>query len=196
MKRIKEFIIGNMDSIIKPTVVLFAICIVISLALSLSNLITAPKIAVLEQKTISETMEKVIPADKYTESDMKLDGEKITYYTAEKNGKAEGYIFTFAEKGYGGDVKVMTAVGVDGSIIAVNILDASNETPGLGQNVTKEGFYSQFKGADKRLTVVKSGAKDNEIDAVTGATISSRAVTAAVNRALSAFEEIKGGAAE
>ena len=102
-----------------------------------------------------------------------------------------GYIFTTSEKGYGGEVSVMTAIDTDGNIKAVSVLDASNETPGLGQNVTKSGFYSQYSGLSGEISVVKSGAdsENNEIDAVTGATISSRAVTAAVNRALQNFSE-------
>lgn len=198
MDKIKAFVRDNWDGILKPTVVLFAICLVIALALASANLVTAPKIAQLEAENLNQTMEKVITADKYTENTVKYSGESVKYYTAEKDGKAAGYIFTFSEKGYGGDVNVMTAIDTDGKIIAVEILDASNETPGLGQNVTKEDFYSQYKDKNGTVTVVKNGADaaNGEIDAATGATISSKAVTRAVNRAVDVYSHIsdKGGA--
>ena len=87
----------------------------------------------------------------------------------------------------------MTAILPDGSVNAVEILDVSNETPGLGQNATQEKFYGQFSGMSGTLSVVKSGADNSagEINAVTGATITSRAVTKAVNEALDLSKEIK-----
>ena len=68
----------------------------------------------------------------------------------------------------------------------IRILDVSNETPGLGQNTANKSFTSQFKGKSFGITVVKGSAdsKKNEINAVTGATISSKAVTKAVNKAI------------
>ena len=96
-------------------------------------------------------------------------------------------IFVSQANGYGGVVSVMTAIDMNGNIISVEILAASDETPGLGQNVTKESFYSQYAGLKDNVTVVKGGAankENNEINAVTGATISSKAVTTAVNQAL------------
>ena len=79
---------------------------------------------------------------------------------------------------------VMTAIDPELSIIGIKILDASGETPGLGQNVTKESFYGQFKG------------KGNKINAVTGASISSKAVTDAVNEAYKYASEILAKGAE
>ena len=74
------------------------------------------------------------------------------------------------------------------------ILDVSGETPGLGQNAAKESFYSQYAGLKKGVSLLKNGAKaeNNEVDAVTGATITSTAVTRAVNAALDDFEKVKG----
>ena len=87
-------------------------------------------------------------------------------------------------------VEVMTAVKSDGTVAAVEILDASGETPGLGQNVTKQDFYGQYANHTKDISVKKSNATGNEVNAVTGATISSKAVTAAVNEALNYANEI------
>ena len=82
-----------------------------------------------------------------------------------------GSIFVVDTKGYGGTVSVMTAVNTDGTIAAVKILDASNETPGLGQNVTKQDFFTQFTNLTDNISVIKGGtasADNNEINAVTG----------------------------
>ena len=138
-------------------------------------------------------MKKLIEADEYTESTLTSSQGNVSYHTAIKDGEAAGYIFTITVKGYGGSVKVMTAVDTDGSVVNIEILDASGETPGLGQNVTKENFYKQFANHKKGISVIKGGtanADNNEVNAVTGATISSKAVTNAVNTALEYAEEI------
>ena len=85
----------------------------------------------------------------------------------------------------------MTAIGNDGRIIEISILDVANETPGLGQNVTKEAFYSQYSGKTADVEVLKNGADSsvNQINAWTGATISSKAVNRAVNEAMANFGE-------
>ena len=89
----------------------------------------------------------------------------------------------------------MTAVKPDGTVAGVAILDVSGETPGLGQNAAKgELFFAVCRGLKRAFLVLKNGAKaeNNEVDAVTGATITSTAVTRAVNAALDDFEKVKG----
>ena len=186
LNRIKTFFKTNSD-VITPTAVLTVICIVVTLALSSANMITAKKITELSVKNQNDAMSKLIDADEYKAETAVLDGETVNYHTAVKDGENIGYIFTVDEKGYGGTVSVMTAINTDGTVAAVEILDASNETPGLGQNVKNSDFYTQFKGLADNITVIRGGsanADNNEINAVTGATISSKAVTKAVNRAL------------
>lgn len=186
LKRIKTFFKTNSD-IITPTAVLTVICIVVTLALSSANMLTAKKITELSVKNQNDAMSKLIDADEYKAETAVLDGENVNYHTALKDGENIGYIFTVDEKGYGGTVSVMTAVNTDGTVAAVEVLDASNETPGLGQNVKNSDFYTQFNGLADNITVIRGGsanADNNEINAVTGATISSKAVTKAVNRAL------------
>ena len=187
-----DFIKKNWNDIFKPVVVLLAICVVIPLALSLTNKITVNRIAELEKKNTNETMTSLISAEEFEEKT--FGSENIfNYYVAKSEDKEIGYIFVTKAKGYGGEVSVMTAVNIDGTVKSVAILDASNETPGLGQNVTKESFYSQFTGKIEGVKVLKNGADNekNEIDAVTGATISSRAVTKAVNEALGNYKIVK-----
>ena len=179
--------------IIKPVCVLLAICVIIPLALSLTNRVTADKIAELEEKNSRETMANLIEADEFTENELEDGGESFTYYIAVKDGETVGFIFKTAEKGYGGDVSVMTAVNPDGTVKSVAILDVSNETPGLGQNAAKESFYSQYANKKSGISLLKNGADTakNEVNAVTGATITSTAVNKAVNTALEQFESVK-----
>ena len=193
MAKLVEIIKSNKNDIIKPVAVLLAICIIIPLALSLTNRITKDKIAELDEKNSRETMASLIKADSFTEEEFK-DGENdFTYNLALKDGEIVGYIFKTAEKGYGGDVSVMTAVNVDGTVKSVAILDVSNETPGLGQNAAKESFYSQYEGKTSGISLLKNGADSakNEVNAVTGATITSTAVNKAVNQALEQFKCVK-----
>lgn len=194
MRKIWDLIVGFIKKnkeIIVPSATLLVICLVATLLLGVTNLLTAGQIAKLEEETKIAAMNEVLPAEDYTQT----EGKEI--YTAVKNGAVAGYIFVTGAKGYGGNISVMTAVDPAGKILAVSILSASDETPGLGQNVTKEGFYSQFLGLSGDITVVKNGANstDNEINAVTGATISSKAVTKAVNEALTLYSENFGDAA-
>ena len=190
MSKFIEAIKKNREDIIKPVGVLLAICIIIPLALSVTNKVTAKKIAELENENSKKNMQSLVSADDFE----KCSDGGIEYYAAIKGGDTAAYIFTESAKGYGGDVSVMTAVKPDGTVAGVAILDVSNETPGLGQNAAKESFYSQYAGLKKGVSLLKNGAKaeNNEVDAVTGATITSTAVTRAVNTALDDFEKVKG----
>ena len=194
MSKFIEAIKKNREDIIKPVGVLLAICIIIPLALSVTNKVTAKKIAELEAANSKKNMQSLIDADNFEECE---NGE-ITYYAAINGGETAAYIFTESSKGYGGDVSVMTAIKPDGTVAGVAILDVSGETPGLGQNAAKESFFSQYIGLKMGVSVLKNGAKaeNNEVDAVTGATITSTAVTRAVNKALDDFEKVKEATAD
>lgn len=194
MHKLIDIIKRNVDDIIKPVAVLLAICIVIPLSLSLTNKITVNRIAELEKKNAAATMSELIKAEEFEKKGLSIVdvAEPFEYYIAKNGEEVLGYIFTTFAKGYGGDVSVMTAVNTDGAVKSVAILDATNETPGLGQNVTKQKFYSQYAGKKSDVKVVKNGAaeENNEVDAVTGATISSKAVTKAVNEALENYKAV------
>lgn len=180
------------SDVILPTVVLLAICIVVTLALSSTNLLTRGPIAKITAENNQKAMQKVLEAESYTQQTLTLDGVDYTYNIAANGEEIVGYIFISAANGYGGNVSVMTAINPDGSVKAVEILDVSNETPGLGQNATKPGFYEQFIGKSGETSVVKNGAvaEKGEVDAITGATITSKAVSHAVNEALRLTQNI------
>ena len=192
LDKIKSFFKAN-NEVITPTAVLAIICVVVTLALSSTNLLTADKIEALAIETQNKAMSKLIEADEYHELPAATSFGDITYNAAIKGGDTVGCIFVTEANGYGGVISVMTAVDMDGKVIAVEILAAADETPGLGQNVTKESFYTQFNSMNGDIIATKAGTankENNEINAVTGATISSKAVTEAVNQALDYAEEI------
>lgn len=174
-------------SIIKPAAMLTLFCVVITALLAGTNLITKDKIAELEKKANEEAMTLICDADEYKKHSTD-DGE---YYEAVAGGKSLCYIFTKTAAGYGGEVKTMIGITPDGKVKSIQVLDVSSETAGLGQKAKETPFASQFTGKTKGVSVVKYGAQGNEVNAVTGATISSKGVTACVADALSHFEKIK-----
>jgi electron transport complex protein RnfG len=108
-------------------------------------------------------------------------GEDIIYYKAiDKEGKFIGVAFKATGKGYSGSIETMAGMTKDGIITAIKILD-QNETPGLGASVAESSFTNQF--TDKNIQAL------SQVQAITGATISSKAVIDSVKKKA---EEIKG----
>jgi len=116
-----------------------------------------------------------------------LDGLKVNewfphekhaeYYIAKKNGQIIGYIVQSFGKGYSSYINTLIAVDTDFKVKKINILHHA-ETPGLGDEIEKDWFKNQFKGKDiEHLKVDKTGTRKEYIQAITGATISSRAVS-------------------
>ena len=90
----------------------------------------------------------------------------------------------------------MTGISSEGTVTGISFLSI-NETPGLGMNAQKDSFKDQYKQTvpENGFTLIKSGeASEGEINAMTGATITSNAVTKAVNAAITQYNEIKEGA--
>lgn len=182
--------------VLVPSVSLFVISLVVTLLLAVTNNITAPLIEKLSVETEIETRKTVLADASYFDDENKtvtLDGTEYTYCVgldAEKN--VVGYIFTTSTKGYGGEVKVMTGVSADGKVTGVEALSLS-ETAGLGMNAQKETFRDQYIGKSGEIGVAKNSPKENEIQALTGATITSSAFTDAVNIALELYSLVTGG---
>lgn len=168
----------SFKDIIKPALPLIIICFAVSAVLSLTNLLTKDRIAQLEEQSKADAMRRIFDCEEYTEG---RDIPDCEYYIAGDLG----LIFNVTSKGYGGDISVMVGVNNDGTVKAVEIIDVTNETVGLGQNAAKPEFYTAYEGKTAGIEVVKNGASGNSINALTGATITSQAVTDAVNKVLS-----------
>lgn len=181
--------------ILVPAVSLFLICVVVTALLALTNSVTAPKIDALAAETQEAAKKEVLSsATSFSEEkQIEKDGVSYTYYDGlSTDGSVMGYVFVTSAKGYGGDISVMVGVLGDGTVAGVNILSI-NETAGLGMNAKNQSFLDQFLGKSGEIGVAKNNPSDTEIQALTGATITSRAMATAVNTALSLYAEIGGG---
>lgn len=155
--------------------------------------LTKDAIAAAKQAKKEKAIQEVVPAfDKLNTFNIKLEGDKdsLSIYQALKGGKIVGTaIETYTDKGFGGRIKIMAGFNPNGNIINTAILEHT-ETPGLGDKMDqkKSDFAKQFKGKnpDKfNMTVKKDGG---DVDAITAATISSRAFCDALQRATNAFK--------
>lgn len=139
---------------------------------------------------LEEFQQKLTAGDITTESGTDLSDVEISeVMKATVDGQDAGYVVTCSGKGYGGAVKVALGVDADGVIKGIQIMDCSNETPGLGQNSSNEEWNSQYVGmsTSQDIAVVKDGTGSTEngtINSISGATITSSAVTRAVDGSL------------
>ena len=184
----------KLKDILVPTLALFLICLIATVLLALTNSVTAKTIDQNAAETANAARSEVLEAAAFTEETQ--EPQTGLLYCAGQNeaGEMVGYVFTATAKGYGGDVKVMVGYDMTGTISGFTILDCSNETPGLGQNSKKPEFMGRFPGKSGELTVDKYSNEGQNIQAITAATITSKAVVKAVNTATEAFMNLTGGA--
>lgn len=161
---------------------LFIITAVAALVLALVNAVTADTIAEHAAAQRQAAMVSVAPgADVFSElysEDNTIDGITGAY-----NGTSfVGYCVEVSPNGFGGPISLMVGVDAGGSVTGVVILDHS-ETAGLGARADSPDFLNQYIDKSGTITV---NTGDNAIDALTGATITSKAVTSGVNTALTA----------
>lgn len=198
--------------IVKDAMILFAFTVVLGLLLGIVNEITKEPIAKVNYEIEQNAYREVFKdADSFeaVESFTAKDAAKIiakSEYTADeitdvnaakdKDGNILGYVINVtSHEGSQADISLSVGIRMDGTLNGYSITSIS-ETPGLGMLVKEKPFYSQFENkAEESYNVVKSTpAVDNEIESVTGATISSRAVTNAVNASLVYFRTaLQGG---
>lgn len=176
---------------LRPIIVLTLIAGAMAALLGGTDLLTRDRISKLAEQTGQEAVARVIEAERYESREITLNGITYDYYAALSGEELVGCAFPVSQNGYGGQVSAVVGIRANGSISAVEIIDVSNETPGLGQNAKKTDFTDQFKEKKSALSVVKSAPGENEINAVTGATITSRAVTNAVNFAFTLYEAVE-----
>ena len=161
-----------------PSIVLVCICLVAALLLAFTYQVTAPKIAENEIKAANEARNEVMPEANGEFEQVDIAELEANVDEVFKATNGAGYVITTSTKGFGGAIKVMTAIDNDGNILKVKVTDASNETPGLGSKTASEAtFTDQFAG--------KSEVTD--FQAITGASFSSRGVYNGVLAALAQF---------
>lgn len=173
---------------------LFVITAIAALCLAFVNKITAPIIEKNAQQTKVEALNKVL-SDAKTFSDpegselAKNGAEVEEVYVGSDDSGVVGYVVTaVSHEGYGGDVRVMVGIDKDMKVTKIEILESS-ETAGLGANASNPKFAGQFEGKSGGLSVVKGSPSDNQISAISSATVTSKAVTNCVNLAVEAAEK-------
>lgn len=189
------------STLLNMTAVLFGITLVASAGVGAVNMITAEPIAKAEQAAKVAALNGVLPAFDETSSEvLTIDEMPVTVYTATKGGAIAGYaVESMTKKGFGGAINMMVGFSPAGEVINVNVLKQT-ETPGLGtkmadkENVLLNSIQGQKledkKLVDGKLAVTKDGG---DVDALTAATISSRAYVDAINRAWMAYKSVATG---
>ena len=169
---------SNWNKIFKPIVVLCAICVVITGALAATNSVTAPIIEAATIAAQNAARTELLPeADNFTKVDVQAENVSDVYVA--DNGT--GAVITCHAKGYGGNITVMVAFNPDNTVKQIKITEQA-ETAGLGARIASDKvFQDSFVGLPAEDFTV------SDISAISGATISSKAVTAAVNAAIDAY---------
>ena len=191
-----------MNKIIKNTIILTVITLVSGLLLGLAYEVTKAPIAQSQENAKKEAWQAVFPdadLDAFEQTDVDTDvadqviadlGVEATIdEVCTVDGGETGYVITATDsEGYGGDIQVVVGITADGTVSGISFLSIS-ETAGLGMNAQNESFYGQYVGVQTdKFYVSKDGGEGEPIDAISGATITTRAVTGAVNAALGYFQ--------
>jgi len=169
----------------RDVVVLTVICVASGLLLFAVHHLVEKKIEKAENSELMELLAEIFSGAEFREE----NGIYLAY--SQENGELLGYVARAEGKGYGGTISLLLGINRDGTVRRVRVL-SHNETPGLGAKVAEEDFLSQFEGksVDEILLKKDGGA----IDAVSGATISSRAVVSAVREKMLELSYLWGAA--
>ena len=199
-----------MNRIIKEGLILFAITVISGAALGVVYTITKEPIAVAQAKAQQEAYQSVMPeATEFVEDesvsvdaanqailDAGITGTEMKEVLVGKDssGTIVGYVMNVSNmEGYAGELNFSVGILADGTVTGYQTL-TNNETAGLGQKAKDADFSDQFKNKKvEQFTVTKSGAtSDDQIDAISGATITSNAMTKGVNACLAYFKTLGG----
>ena len=161
-------------------VILLTIVVAISVTLlTFTDRLTRDKIEYQKEQKIQSMLFEIFP----TMSRYDFENDIYTIYS---DGAKIGYAFLAIGKGYGGDIDILVGLEDETTIKGISIVSHS-ETPGLGSRITESFFTNQFAGLSIDEVALKR--KGGEVDAITGATKSSRAVVDAVRT--TAMEKVK-----
>ena len=185
------------DTLLNMFIAMFVICVVSGGVLGIVYNATKDPIAAAETAKKTEAIKNVLPEfNELKETMVKsaLEDVEIPFYLAydANNNFIGAAVETFTSKGFSGNISLMVGILANGTINNISVLQHA-ETPGLGSKMSESSFKDQFNNKNTtsfNFNVKKDGG---DVDAITAATISSRAFCDAVNRALSTFENNKGG---
>jgi len=175
---------------------LTVIALVSSALLGFVNELTREPIALSNLNKKLNAIKQVVPEFTNNPNDEMYmlptgEGDSLEIYPAKKDDVIVGYaVNTYTSKGFSGNISLMAGFKPDGTIINISVLD-HKETPGLGTKMTEPGFKDQFIDKNPSGFELKVKKDGGPVDAITAATISSRAFCDAVQRAFNTLQ--KGG---
>lgn len=165
---------------------LLAITVVVALCLGFVDNLTRDKIAQLKAQAIEDAMQAVCGEDANFEPIKAATGDETITMANRilRDGVEDGVCVQVEPMGFGGAITLIVGVNGEGDVLGVQIVDMS-ETAGLGSNADNPEWLAQYEGVNGQLSVVKtSSGNPGEIVALSGATITSKGVTAGVQSAI------------
>lgn len=181
-----------MGDTIKLGAILLLITSIAAVILGFSNEMTKDKIAEVEAAVSEEARKAVLAADKFEEEkEVQIDDERIleVYKGLSESGEVVGYVVKTSTNGYNPNVEMMTGISIDGKVSGIKVTK-HQETPGLGANAQNTEFTDRVKdkSTEEKIVIVKATPQNpNEVQAITGATMTSNAVRDGVNLAIELF---------
>ena len=171
--------------IAKLTLTLLGICVVVSLLLGLVNHVTEPIITSMKAEKTRAAMAQVLAADDYQEMDTSA-ANVTAMYRAVSGGEQTGYVLEVVANGFGGTISMVVGVDMNGAVTGVAVTDHS-ETANVGTKVVdNQAVLDRFVGMSYGDSGITVNSGSNRFDGITGATVSSKGVTAGINAALAA----------
>lgn len=187
-----------MKDMLRLMVVLTSICFVAALALSQVYELTKEPIAHQKRLEVLRAIRVVLPeidnepdqdVVRLSVSETGAATRERTFFRGRLNGDIVGVAFVAeSREGYGGDIEIMLGLDPQGSILGVEVL-SHRETPGLGAKIVERSFLEQFAGRSLENTKWAVEKDGGDIDQITGATVSPRAVLKAVEKGLHVFDQ-------
>lgn len=154
---------------------LLVICLVVAAVVSLVNEVTKARYAEIQKEEQQKAMASIFGSTSVTVTELG-DPSGDSFYAVRQGEELLGYCVQVVTAGFGGDMTLMVGFRADQTLVGVQILSHS-ETPGLGARVSDASYLGQYAGKSGTLTLGEN------VDAISGATISSRAVLAGVKEA-------------
>ena len=169
----------------RPVIVLVTICLVSGLLLGVAHALTQPVAEAVAAQRTHDTYAALVPeAQDFQALTSTVEGCTAAIAAKDASGQTVAYVLVAQAKCYGGDVPLAVAFSPYGSVQRVVAL-SNSETPGVGKRIAEDDFIGQFAGLPAQEVTT------DQIDTISGATISSKAAIAAFDTAVQAFGEVQ-----
>jgi len=174
-----------MKHIVKPALSLFIVAAIAAVSLGVIYDITLEPIEAQRRRTQERMLREILEASDFREMPVETPGSIVRVFEGVVEGETIGYVIELAPIGYGGAINMMVGISAADNVVTGMRVLRHSETPGFGAYIVRESFFRRFDGRSLvPLTVVRRSPRENEIQAITSSTITTRAVVDAVNEAI------------